>query len=219
MRLFDIDVAECNLKPSMKRFKCLGFSKLLLVNAISYFTTNTAIYNGYELRMTHERKSATWSVSCSARGDCLHFAFLVKIFCKHGAFHSIWESEICFVLCIIKRNEAKIFWTNCWKGEHFNYSTCFIFEAIYILKCWTHFWFCGLKRIACQKRDAGTLVQESSFFSKTAFSHKVWPIHLKSMNIFDIQEYYLAQIFLRLKHEMLPRKWYLAACECYAWRP
>ena len=98
--------------------------------------------------MTHERKSATWSVSCSARGDCLHFAFLVKIFCKHGAFHSIWESEICFVLCIIKRNEAKIFRTNCWKGEHSSYSTCFIFEAIYILKCWTHFWFCGLKRIA-----------------------------------------------------------------------
>ena len=39
------------------------------------------------------------------------------------------------------------------------------------------------------QRDAGTLVQERSFFSKTAFSHKVWPIHLKSMNIFDAQGY------------------------------
>ena len=36
MRFFEIDVAECNLKPSMKRFKTLGVQKLLLAHTISY---------------------------------------------------------------------------------------------------------------------------------------------------------------------------------------
>ena len=36
MRFFEINVAECNLKPSMKRFKTLGIQKLLLAHTISY---------------------------------------------------------------------------------------------------------------------------------------------------------------------------------------
>ena len=48
----------------------------------------------YELRMTHERKPSR-SVSCFACAECS----LGK-----GAFHSIQELEICFVVRIIKRN-------------------------------------------------------------------------------------------------------------------
>ena len=101
MRLFEIDVAECNLKPSMKRFKTFGILHIAPSACIFlYFIMKIAIYNHCELRMTHERKSA-WSVSCL---DCLHFAFLAKIRCKQGPFHSVWESKICFILRMVKRN-------------------------------------------------------------------------------------------------------------------
>ena len=75
MRFVEIDVAECNLKPSMKRFKTFGIQKIASSAHKSdnflYFSMKVAIYNRCELRMTHERKSAR-SVSCFARGDCLH---------------------------------------------------------------------------------------------------------------------------------------------------
>ena len=90
MHFFEIDVAECNLKPSTKRFKTFGIQKIASsAHNFLYFSMKVAIYNRCELRMTHERKSAR-SVSCFARGDCLHFAFLAKIRCKHGAFQSVW---------------------------------------------------------------------------------------------------------------------------------
>ena len=86
MRFVEIDVAECNLKPSMKRFKTFGIQKIASsAHNFLYFSMKVAIYNRCELRMTHERKAAR-SVSCFARGDCLHFAFPAKIRCKHGAF-------------------------------------------------------------------------------------------------------------------------------------
>ena len=54
----------------------------------------------YESRSTHERKSSRL-VSCFARSDCSM---------RKGTSHSIRESEICFVLRIIKRNyKLKIF--------------------------------------------------------------------------------------------------------------
>ena len=90
MRFFEIDVAECNLKPSMKRFKTFGIQKIASsAHNFLYFSMKIAIYNRCESRMTHERKSAR-PVSCFERGDCLHFAFLAKIRCKHGAFQSFW---------------------------------------------------------------------------------------------------------------------------------
>ena len=90
MHFFEIDVAECNLKPSMKRFKTFGIQKIASsAHNFLYFSMKVAIYNHCELRMTHERKSAR-SVSCFARGDCLYFAFLSIIRCKHGAFQSVW---------------------------------------------------------------------------------------------------------------------------------
>ena len=91
MRFFEINVAECNLKPSMKRFKTFGIQKnsASSVHNFLYFSMKIATYNRFELRMTRERKSAR-SVSCFACGDCLHFAFLAKIRCKHGAFQSVW---------------------------------------------------------------------------------------------------------------------------------
>ena len=90
MRFFEIDVAECNLKPSMKRFKTFGIQKIASsAHNFLYFSMKVAIYNHCELRMTHERKSAR-SVLCFARGDCLYFAFLSIIRCKHGAFQSVW---------------------------------------------------------------------------------------------------------------------------------
>ena len=63
-----------------------------------------------------------------------------------------------------------------------------VIEAILSLKQST-FWNVG--RIADfmdwnVQHDAGTLVQDSSLFSKTAFSDNVWPIQLKSMNNFDL---------------------------------
>ena len=90
MRFSEIDVAECNLKPSMKRFKTFGIQKIASsAHNFLYFSMKVAIYNCCDLRMTHERKSAR-SVSCFVRGDCLHFALLEKIRCKHGAFQSVW---------------------------------------------------------------------------------------------------------------------------------
>ena len=89
MRFFDIDVAECNLKPSMKCFKTFGIQKIASsIHNFLNFSTKVAIYDRCELRMT-QRKSAR-SVSCFAHGDCLHFAFLAKIRCKHGTFQSVW---------------------------------------------------------------------------------------------------------------------------------
>ena len=49
---------------------------------------------------------------------------------------------------MVKRNYAKIFRIDCWKNEDSSYWGHFIFEAIYIMKCWTHCWFHGLKRTA-----------------------------------------------------------------------
>ena len=37
MRFFEIDVAECNLKPSMKCFKTFGIQKMLLAHTILIF--------------------------------------------------------------------------------------------------------------------------------------------------------------------------------------
>ena len=89
MHFFDIDVAECNLKPSMKRFKTFGVRKIASsAHIFLYFSMKIAIYNCCELRMTRERKSVR-SVSCFARGDFLHFTFLAKIRCKHSAFQSV----------------------------------------------------------------------------------------------------------------------------------
>ena len=88
-RFFEINVAECNLKPSMKRFKTFGIQKIASsIHNFLNFSTRVAIYDHCELRMT-QRKSAR-SVSCFAHGDCLHFAFLAKIRCKHGRIQSVW---------------------------------------------------------------------------------------------------------------------------------
>ena len=77
MRFFDIDVAECNLKPSMKRFKTFGIQKIACsVHNFLNFSTKVAIYDHCELRMT-QRKSAR-SISCFARGECLHLLSLQK---------------------------------------------------------------------------------------------------------------------------------------------
>ena len=64
---------------------------------------------------------------------------------------------------------AKIFRINCWKGELSNYWTCFMFEAIYILKCWTHLRFCGLKRTAWRwYTGSRTLIfLQNGFFSQS----------------------------------------------------
>ena len=89
MHFFEINVAECNLKPSMKCFKTFGIQKIASnAHNFLYFSMKIAIYNRCELRMTRERKSAR-SISCFARGDCLHFPFLAKIMCKQGAFQSV----------------------------------------------------------------------------------------------------------------------------------
>ena len=127
----------------------------------------------YELRSTHERKSSRL-VSCFARSDC---------FLRKGTFHSIRESEIFFVLRIIKRNYKLKF-----SGLTVEKVSFPIIEPVSCLKQ-SIFWNVG--RISDfvdwnVQRDAGTLVQERSFFSKMAFSHKVWPIHLKFMNNFDV---------------------------------
>ena len=102
---------------------------------------------------------------------------------RKGAFHSIRESEICFVLRIKKRNYKLKFSGLTVKKVSFP-----IIEPVSCLKQ-SIFWNVG--RISDfmdwnVQRDAGTLVQQRSFFSKTAFSHKVWPIHLKFMNNFDV---------------------------------
>ena len=56
MHFFEIDVAECNLKPSMKRFKTFGIQKIASsAHNFLYFSMKVAIYNRCELRMTHER--------------------------------------------------------------------------------------------------------------------------------------------------------------------
>ena len=90
MRFFEIDVAECNLKPSIKRFKTSGIQKIASsAHDFLFFSMKIAIYNRCELKMTHERKSAR-SVSCFVCGGCLHFAFLAKIRCKQGTFQSVW---------------------------------------------------------------------------------------------------------------------------------
>ena len=69
LHFFEIDVAECNLKPSMKRFKTFGIQKIASsAHNFLYFSMKVAIYNHCELRMTHERKLAR-SVSCFARED------------------------------------------------------------------------------------------------------------------------------------------------------
>ena len=52
MRFVEIDVAECNLKPSMKRFKTFGIQKIASSahNFLS-FSMKVAIYNRCELIM------------------------------------------------------------------------------------------------------------------------------------------------------------------------
>ena len=53
MRFVEIDVAECNLKPSMKRFKTFGIQKIASsAHNFLYLSMKVAIYNRYELRMT-----------------------------------------------------------------------------------------------------------------------------------------------------------------------
>ena len=53
MRFVEIDVAECNLKPSMKRFKTFGIQKIASsAHNFLYFSMKVAIYNRCELRMT-----------------------------------------------------------------------------------------------------------------------------------------------------------------------
>ena len=110
--------------------------------------------------MAHERKSSR-SVSCFARANCS---------LRKGAFHSIRESEIGFVLRIIKRNYKLNF-----SGLTVEKVSLPIIEPVSCLK---QFIFRNVERISdfvdCNvQRDAGTLVQERSFFSKTAFSHQV----------------------------------------------
>ena len=113
-------------------------------------------------------------VSCFARAECS---------LRKGTFHSIRESEICFVLRVIKRNYKLKF-----SGLTVEKVSCPIIEPV---SCLMQSIFWNVGRISDfvdwnVQRDAGTLVQERSFFSKTAFSHKVWPIHLKFMNNFDV---------------------------------
>ena len=48
MRFFEIDVAECNLKPSIKRFKTLGIQKLLLAHTISYIFPWKLLFTSWE---------------------------------------------------------------------------------------------------------------------------------------------------------------------------
>ena len=88
---------------------------------------------------------------------------------RHGRFHSIRESEICFVLRIIKRNYTLKF-----PGLTVEKVSFPIIEPVSRLKQ-SIFWNVG--RISDfvdwnVQRDAGTLVQERSFFSKTAFLTK-----------------------------------------------
>ena len=114
----------------------------------------------YELRMIHDRKSSR-SVSSFARADCS---------LRKGAFHSIRESEICFVLRIIKRNYKLKF-----SGLTVEKVSIPLIEPVSFLK---QSIFRNVGRISDfvvwnVQRDAGILVQESSFFSKTAFTHKV----------------------------------------------
>ena len=147
------------LKSNLLRLGLRGFSN----NGLTY----------YELRITHERKSSR-SVSCFARADCS---------LRKGVFHSIRESEVCFVLRIIKSNYKLNF-----LGLTFEKVSIPIIEPVSSLKQ-SIFWNVG--RISDfvdwnVQRHAGTLLQERSYFCKTAFSHKVWPIHLKSMNNFDV---------------------------------
>ena len=53
MRFFEIDVVECNLKPSMKSFKTFGIQKIASsAHNFLYLSMKVAIYNRYELRMT-----------------------------------------------------------------------------------------------------------------------------------------------------------------------
>ena len=147
------------LKSNLLRLGLRGFSN----NGLTY----------YELRIRHERKSSR-SVSCFARVDCS---------LRKGVFHSIRESEICFVLRIIKRNYKLQF-----SGLTVEKVSIPIIEPVSSLKQ-SIFWNVGGISDFVDwnvQRDASTLVEERSNFSKTAFSHKVWPIHLKSMNNFDV---------------------------------
>ena len=52
----------------------------------------------------------------------------MKIWCKHRAFHSFWEKEICFVLGKVTMKLAEIFRIDCFKGKHS------VFKAVSSLK-------------------------------------------------------------------------------------
>ena len=81
MHFFEINVAECNLKPSMKCFKTFGIQKIASnTHNFLYFSMKIAIYNRCELRMTRERKSArsiSYFTACilpSSRKSCVNKA-------------------------------------------------------------------------------------------------------------------------------------------------
>ena len=122
------------------------------------------------------RKSA-WSVLCFAHGDCLPFAFVAKIWCKHRAFHSFCEKEICFVLGKMTMKLAEIFRIDCFKPVNILFLRLFHHCSNLYIK---------MSCVFLIFRDTSTLVQKCSFFSRTAFLHKVWPIQLKSLNNFDV---------------------------------
>ena len=132
--------------------KHLGFRKLLVAHTVSYFTITIANYNCCEMRMTHqENQHGRFHAFCMcfACGNCLHFAFLAKISCKHGAFHSVWEIEFLFILRMaVKTKLPKTFRIDCFKGEHSVFQGCFLVAETCMLKSRAYFWFCGLKRRA-----------------------------------------------------------------------
>ena len=137
MRLFLINVAECNLKPSLECFKTFGIQKIACgAHSFLYFTITVANYSCCEKRMTHQENQHS-RFACVLHVLCMWqlFAFLPKISCKHGAFHSVWEIEFLFIFRIaMKTKLPKTFRIDCFKGEHPVFQGCLIVAETCMLK-------------------------------------------------------------------------------------
>ena len=102
-------------------------------------------------------------------------------------YHSIRESEICFVLRIIKKRNYKLKFSgltvekmsfpviepvSCLKQSIFwnvGRISDFVDWTVYILKCWTHLWVCGLTRTTWRwYTGSRTLIfLQNGFFSQS----------------------------------------------------
>ena len=81
-----------------------------------------------EITITHQENQHT-RFACVLHVLCMWqlFAFLAKISCIHGAFHSVWEIEFLFILRMaVKTKLPKTFRIDCFKGEHPVFQGCFI---------------------------------------------------------------------------------------------